>query len=70
MRTLVNTVRRLVLAVYFAGSALLLIWAVWLLATADPDGGRHPVGAAMLVVGLLLVVLGVASVMRTSRRAS
>ena len=45
--------------------ALLFVWAVWLLATDDPDGGRHPAGTVMLVVAVLLGGLGVVSLRRS-----
>jgi len=52
-------------AVYFGLIALLFVWAVWLLATDDPDGGRHPTGTVMLVVAVLLGVLGLLSLRRS-----
>lgn len=57
----------IVATMYFAATGLLLIWGVWLLATDDPDGGRHPAGAVMVVVAVLFGVLGVA-LFRRSRR--
>lgn len=59
---------RLVTVVYAAGVVLLVIWGAWLLATRDPDGGRHPVGGALLVAGLVFTVLGLVSLRRSSRR--
>jgi len=58
----------LVAATYAAVSVLLLGWAVWLLTTSDPDGGRHPMGATMLVVSLVLAVVAVVAFRRRSRR--
>jgi len=29
-------------------------WGLWLLATADPDGGRHPAGVFMVTVGIVI----------------
>jgi hypothetical protein len=58
----------LVATVYFAVTGLLLIWGGWLLATDDPDGGRHPVGGVMLVVAVLCGVLGFV-LFRRSRRS-
>ena len=40
---------------------LLLVWGGWLLATDDPDGGRHPAGAVMLVVAVLSGLLSLVS---------
>ena len=57
---------KIVATVYFGLVALLFVWAVWLLATDDPDGGRHPAGTVMLVVAVLLGVLGFVS-LRSSR---
>jgi hypothetical protein len=57
----------IVATVYFAATGLLLIWGLWLLTTDDPDGARHPSGAAMLGVGLLSAVLGIVAI-RWSRR--
>jgi len=54
--------------VFLAVVGLLLVWGVWLLATDDPDGGRHPVGAVVLVVAVLGGVLGLASLRRLRRR--
>ena len=58
---------QIVATVYFALIALLLGWAVWLLVTDDPDGGRHPAGTVMLVVAVLLGVLGLVSLRRSRR---
>jgi membrane protein DedA with SNARE-associated domain len=52
----------------FAVAGLLLIWGGWLVATDDPDGGRHLVGAVVLVVAVLCVVVGVISFRRSRRR--
>jgi drug/metabolite transporter (DMT)-like permease len=57
----------IVATVYFAVAGLLLIWGAWLLATDDPDGGRHPVGAVMLVVAAVCGVLGLVSIRRSRR---
>jgi hypothetical protein len=46
---------RMVVLTLAAVGALVLGWAVWLLFTPDPDGGRHPVGGLLLVVGLLFL---------------
>ena len=58
----------MVATVYLAGAALLIIWAGWLLATDDPDGGRHPVGAIMLAVGVACGILGLVSLRSFRRR--
>ena len=58
---------QIVATVYFALIALLLGWAVWLLVTDDPDGGRRPAGTVMLVVAVLLGVLGLVSLRRSRR---
>ena len=58
---------QIVATVYFALVALLFVWAVWLLATDDPDGGRHPAGRVMLVVAVLLGILGFVSLRRSRR---
>jgi len=50
---------------FFAGTGLLLAWAAWLLAADDPDGGRHPIGGAMLVLAVILGVLGILSPRRS-----
>jgi drug/metabolite transporter (DMT)-like permease len=57
----------IVTTVLFALVGLLLIWGGWLSVTDDPDGGRHPVGAVMLVVAVLGAVLGLV-LLRRSRR--
>jgi hypothetical protein len=57
----------IVATVCFTVTGLLLIWGGWLLATNDPDGGRHPVGAVMLVVALLCGFLGLVSSRRFHR---
>jgi hypothetical protein len=59
---------RIAAAAFFAITGLLLVWGVWLLATRDPDGGRHPAGAIMLVVAVLCGALGVVSFLRSRRR--
>ena len=56
---------KILATVYFGLVALLFVWAVWLLATDDPDGGRHPAGTVMLVVAGLLGVLGLVSLRRS-----
>ena len=43
-------------------------WAVWLLASDDPDGGRHPVGAVLLVGAVFCGTLGLV-LLRRSRRS-
>jgi hypothetical protein len=53
--------------VYFVVTGLLLIWGGWLLATDDPDGGRHPAGAVMLVVAVLGGFVGLVSFRRFRR---
>jgi hypothetical protein len=53
------------LILFFVGIGLLLAWAAWLLATHDADGGRHPMGAAMLVLAVILGVLGILSLRRS-----
>jgi hypothetical protein len=58
---------QIVATVYFAVVGLLLIWSGWLLATADPDGGRHPVGALVLTGAVLGAVLGVVTLRRSRR---
>jgi uncharacterized membrane protein len=57
----------IVAAAYVALTGLLLIWGGWLLATDDPDGGRHPVGAIMLVVAGICVLFGLVSFRRSRR---
>jgi hypothetical protein len=52
----------------FAAVGLLLVWAGRLLTTDDPDGGRHPMGAVMLVVAVVLGGLGLMSFPRLRRR--
>jgi hypothetical protein len=52
----------------FTVGGLLLIWGGWLVATDDPDGGRHPVGAVVLVVAVLCVVVGAVSFRRSRDR--
>jgi hypothetical protein len=54
--------------VCFPLAALLLAWGVWLLATDDPDGGRHPVGAVLLGLALVLVALGLVFLGRSRGR--
>jgi heme A synthase len=49
-------------------SVLLGAWALWLLLTEDPDGGRHPVGGIMLAVAVLLALLAAALLKRRSVR--
>ena len=46
----------------------LIGWGIWLLLTADPDGGRHPMGVFMLVVGALAVVVAMVGIRRQRRR--
>jgi len=52
---------------YFAAVGVLLIWGAWLLLTDDPDGGRHPVGGAMVGLSLLFTALGVVFLRRSRR---
>jgi hypothetical protein len=49
-------------------AGLLLIWGGWLVVTDDPDGGRHPVGAVVLIVAVLCVVVGAVWFRRSRRR--
>ena len=56
-----------VAAAYFAAVGLLLLWGAWLLLTNDPDGGRHPVGGAMVGVSLLFAAVGVVFLRRSRR---
>jgi hypothetical protein len=56
-------VRAAALTVFF-GALLLGSWGLWLVATPDYDGGRHPVGAIMLVLAILLLVISVATLRR------
>lgn len=58
----------IVAALCSAVSGLLLLWGGWLLVTDDPDGGRHPVGAVMLVVAVLAGILALAAVGRSRQR--
>ena len=37
--------------------ALLLAWAVWLIATPDEDGGRRPAGLFMLAFTVVVVAI-------------
>jgi hypothetical protein len=46
---------------------LLLSWALWLLATDDPEGGRHPMGVVMLIAAVVLAVAGFPLLRRSSR---
>jgi hypothetical protein len=46
-------------------SSGLVAWGIWLLATPDPDGGRHPAGVVMLTAG---VVVGVWAALGARRR--
>ncbi len=54
--------------VYFVVTGLLLVWGGWLLVTDDPQGGRHLVGAVMLVVAVLGGFVGLVSFRRFRRR--
>jgi hypothetical protein len=47
---------------------LLGVWGVWLLATDDPDGGRHPMGALMLGAVIVVGLLWAASLARDKSR--
>jgi hypothetical protein len=58
----------IVATVSFMVAALLLAWGGWLVGTDDPDGGRHPVGALMLGVGVVAVSLGLVSSRWVRRR--
>jgi hypothetical protein len=51
----------IVAAVNVVVATLLLVWGGCLLVTDDPDGGRHPVGAVVLLVGALFGLLGLVS---------
>jgi len=59
---------RLSVAAFLALIVLLLAWAVWLLVTNDPDGGRHPMGVVILVAALLLGLAGMLLARRPRRR--
>jgi hypothetical protein len=48
-------------------AGLLFFWGAWLLTTNDLQGGRHMVGAAMLVVAVLCGVLGLVALRRSRR---
>jgi len=53
-------VRRLSIAVTALAAlfaALLLAWAVWLIATPDEDGGRRPAGLFMLAFTVVVVAI-------------
>jgi hypothetical protein len=52
---------------YFAAIGLLLVWGAWLVVANDPDGGRHPAGAVMLVVAVVFGVVGLVSFRRFRR---
>ena len=54
-------------AVLLIGSVL-AAWGLWLLVTADPDGGRHPVGALALTAGALGILVAVLGMRRHRRR--
>jgi hypothetical protein len=56
-------VRAAALTVFFA-ALLFGSWGLWLVATPDHDGGRHPVGAIMLVLSILLLLISVAALRR------
>lgn len=58
---------RILAIAFFAAIIIPIAWGVWLLATDDPDGGRHPGGGAMLAVALVLGVLGILSLRRSRR---
>jgi hypothetical protein len=55
--------RAAALTAFFA-ALLFGSWGLWLVATPDYDGGRHPVGAIMLVLSILLLVISVATFRR------
>jgi uncharacterized membrane protein len=57
----------IVAATYFALAGLLLVWGGWLVATDDPDGGRHPAGGIMLVGAGICVLFGLVSFRRSRR---
>jgi hypothetical protein len=57
----------IVATVSLGGAGLLFFWGAWLLATNDLQGGRHIVGAAMLVVAVLCGVLGLVALRRSRR---
>jgi hypothetical protein len=62
-----KVVSGIVATMCFAIAGLLPIWGAWLLVTNDPDGGRHPVGAVMILVAALCGVLGLVSFRRSRR---
>ena len=57
----------MVVLVLAAVGALVVVWAIWLLFTPDPDGGRHPVGGVLLVVGLLFLAPALVALRRQRR---
>jgi hypothetical protein len=59
---------RVVTTMYVVVGGLLLVWAAWLLATDDPDGGRHPVGAVMLGAAAVSGVVGITMLRRLRKR--
>jgi hypothetical protein len=48
-------------------SGLLLLWGGWLVLTDDPDGGRHPVGAVMVIVAVMSGAVAVGALRRSRR---
>jgi hypothetical protein len=58
-------VRATALATLFA-ALLLGSWGLWLVATPDYDGGRHPVGAIMLALAIPLFLISL-TVLRRRR---
>lgn len=59
--------RRIYWALVFMVIALLLIWAIWLIATPDSDGGRHPAGWLMLAVSGVGIALAAGALQRRKR---
>jgi thiol:disulfide interchange protein len=55
---------RLVALTALLVSLLFVAYGVWLVATADYDGGRRPVGALVLVLAIPLSLVSVAALMR------
>jgi O-antigen/teichoic acid export membrane protein len=44
-------------ALSLAISTVLVVWGVWLLLASDPEGERHPTGAALVVIGAVAAVV-------------
>jgi hypothetical protein len=62
------SIRRTTTLVFLALDGLLLAWGIWLLATSDPDGGRHPAGVVMIAAAIVLAVAALSAVHRRSSR--